>query len=247
MSHFSVAVLSTSPDEVESLLEPYYESTDNSDYLELIPAEESMDEIRAQYAQEKQPDETLEHFISRYYGYTYNEELDECSYICNPNAKWDWWMIGGRWEDMLVLKPNCVGYRTEGRLVVNGGHCDQALLRDVDLSMDQEAYDKAARFWEIVVEGDSVRDDENPDDFHAYRKEYYLTQFGDKHTYAADCAAFSTWALVTPDGEWRQKGEMGWFGMSDATCESRADFAAQLEAALKENPDLWITVVDCHI
>lgn len=248
MSHFVVAVLSHTPEDVEKLLAPYCESTDDPEYLEFVTAAESMDEIRGKYAQEKRPDETLEHFVSRYYGYTYNEELDECGRICNPDAKWDWWMIGGRWEDMLVLKPDRTGYRTEGRLMVNSGRCDQARLCDVDLSMDQEAYAKAIRLWEIAVEGDSVRDDENPDDFHTiFRKEYYLSQFGDKHTYACDCATLSTWALVTPDSEWLQKGEMGWFGMSDATRESRAAFTAQLDAELKENPDLWITIVDCHI
>ncbi len=249
MSHFTVAVLSYSPEDVESLLAPFCESTDNPEYLEFVTTEEPMAAIRAMYENEGgMPDETLEQFVSRYYGYTYNEELDECGYICNPNAKWDWWMIGGRWEGLLPLRPNCEGYLSENRKKVSQGGCDQALLSDIDLTPDQEAYDKALRFWQVHVEGDSIRDDENPDDFRAlYRKEYYLDQFGDKQTYATECASFSPWALVTPDGEWIQKGEMGWFGVGDSTCASRKAYNAQLEAELKAHPDLWITLVDCHI
>jgi hypothetical protein len=42
---------------------------------------------------------------------------------------------------------------------------------------------------------------------------------------------------------------MGWWGMDDATAESRETFLESFEAFLKEaqEQNLFITIVDCHI
>lgn len=37
----------------------------------------------------------------------------------NPNKRWDWWAVGGRWPDRLTMK--------------NGRRCDQCRLSDLDL------------------------------------------------------------------------------------------------------------------
>ena len=47
MSHFSVAVFSHHPGEVEELLAPYNEQTEDEEYLEFEEASESMEDIRA--------------------------------------------------------------------------------------------------------------------------------------------------------------------------------------------------------
>lgn len=36
------------------------------------------------------------------------DDLDEDGNLlstCNPNSKWDWYEVGGRWHGMLLLKP----------------------------------------------------------------------------------------------------------------------------------------------
>ena len=76
MSHFSVAVFSRHPGDVEELLAPYNEQTEDEAYLEFEEACESMEDIRARYAQEKQGGESFEAFLRRWYGYDYSEELD---------------------------------------------------------------------------------------------------------------------------------------------------------------------------
>ena len=174
-------------------------------------------------------------------------------YTCNPNAKWDWWQLGGRWSDTLKLKPGCMGNRgsrsrTNSRELPRDGYCDQAQIKDVDFSMDLKAYNEAIRFWEVVVEGDDIREHENLAQFDTfYRREYYLEQFHNKERYARSYSSFTTWALVTPNGEWYENGEMGWFGMSDATDESRAEYERVLQRTLSEaNPNLWISIIDCH-
>ena len=180
MSHFSVAVLSHAPQDVETLLAPFDESTCNPAYVEFEAADESMEEIRRAFEREKKPGETLEDFVSRWYGYTYNAELDACGYLCNPNAKWDWWELGGRWSDTLKLKPGRKGNRADRtwpdtKEPRKRGYCDQAQLKDIDFSPDPQAHNEALRFWEVVVEGSPLRDGENSAQFHTfYRREYYL-------------------------------------------------------------------------
>jgi len=53
-------------------------------------------------------------------------------------------------------------------------------------------------------------------------------------------------ALVTPDGEWHEKAEMGWFGMTRNEvdeCEWRDEVISLLEA----NPDTIAIAVDLHV
>ena len=47
----------------------------------------------------------------------YDENLGNI-YTCNPNAKWDSYAVGGRWQDMLILK--------------NKKSCDDAYVRNID-------------------------------------------------------------------------------------------------------------------
>lgn len=233
MSHFNVAVFSYSPEEVEELLAPYNEQTEDEEYLEFEKACESVEDIRAEYELSKQDGEGFDTFVYRWYGYVYNEELGAYGFYRNPNAKWDWWEIGRNWHNSLRLKQ--------------GGRCDQAQVWDVDFSQDAEAAAKARRFWEVCVEGQPLRETEDPEDFKPVNKKYCIDQCGDKETYVKMQSGFTCWAFLTPDGEWHEQGQMGWFGVGDDTKESRARFTLELENMLKSSPDLWITIVDCHI
>ena len=71
----------------------------------------------------------------------------------------------------------------------------------------------------------------------------------DRETYARTMAAFSTYAVVTPDGEWHQKGQMGWWGMSSETPDEAKSWEADYMKRFIEtaDPELILTVVDCHI
>lgn len=59
-------------------------------------------------------------------------------------------------------------------------------------------------------------------------------------------AAVSTFALLK-DGEWREKGEMGWFGMSSNE-KDEVDWSNELIGIIEQLPDdTQISVYDCHI
>lgn len=236
MSHFVVAVFSHTDDieEIESLLAPYNECTEDEQYLEFKVCEEPKEEIDAKYAEQKENFENFDDFLLKWYGYRVNPDTGEYGYTCNPNASWDWWQIGGGWADMLKLK--------------DGTTANGALVKDVDFAVDQEAYNKALRFWDVVVEGESILPHENKEDFfHLWNRNYYIDRYGSREAYANSCANFSTYAFVTADGQWIEQGRMGWFGIDHATQDSIKDCKDKLAKYIAENPELYITIVDCHI
>lgn len=251
MSHFTVAVFSHDIEDVDMLLAPFDENTEDPQYLEFMVSSFSKQEALANYEENKQEEETFEDFVSREYGYLVNESGD-VGYYANSNAKWDWYQVGGRWFGALKLKPGCSGFQGSPSFMVSGEHeegtCDQALVRDVDFSMDQDAYDKAIRFWEVVVDGDARLEGEDSEDFYSFLKpSYYIERWGTKENYARSQASFGTWAFLTPDGEWVENGRMGWFACSDATKESRKSYAERFSEMIANSQDLYITIVDCHI
>ena len=210
MSHFSVAVISKTPDDVDDLLAPFQEN--------------NMDDCPKEYLSFVE-DEDFE----------VDEEVGKQGYWENPNSKWDWWQVGGRWSGSIKTK--------DGRKV------DSCRLKEIDLSPNQAVYNHAIRFWEINVEGQDLRPDEDRVDYlNFYKPQYYIDSFGVKEAYAAHEAAFLTYAMVTPDGAWHGKGEMGWFGISDQTKDSISTYQESFKKALEESDqDHFLTVVDCHI
>ena len=123
------------------------------------------------------------------WGYPIDEDENLLSSY-NPDSKWDWYSVGGRWDGFLVLKER----DEEGGII----ETNEALVGEVD--------------WEYMLE----------------------------HKYPPFC-------YVDEDGEWFEKGEMGWWGV--AFDEKPEDsWKTQFSEYLKEvNSDCLVTVVDFHI
>jgi len=262
MSHFTVAVFSRNPsyEAIAELLAPYNECAEEEEFLEFKPkgTRETFEQEYRKYLQEN-PDKIgcypdFESYMEQYHGYIYDEESDQYGYTHNPNAKWDWWQIGGRWDGLLRLKTDhrYEGYIGDSLFPVYSSstvRCDQARLMDVDTSPDPEDYRHAVRFWEIIVEKMPLMEGEK-EPWTFWKPEYYIQQYGNKESYARNQAAFSTYAFITPDGEWHETGTMGWWGIDNATAESRASYISNFEKTLAElsnDPEIYITIIDCHI
>jgi hypothetical protein len=75
------------------------------------------------------------------YGYLIEDENGLITKVVNrtnPNAKWDWYQVGGRWSNMLTLK--------------DGSKADQALKKDVDWEgMRNAAEARAALEYDAVA------------------------------------------------------------------------------------------------
>ena len=228
MSHYNVAIFSRDPSEIEDMLAPFDECMDSdSPYAEFSEDEDG--------------------------------ELDETTgkrgYWSNPNAKFDWFDCGGRWRGYLRLKPGCTGtYGSPSPLdkqpIDDPTRCDQALVNDCDFTPNEEARQRAVRFWEVHVEHKRLRKNEKPEDFESfYNDKYFLERYGTKEAYADWVARFETYAFLTADGEFVSTADMGWFGCDNATVEKRQTYKERFDEYLKEAQEqgLFISVYDFHI
>ncbi len=226
MSHFTVAVFSRELDDVDALLEPFYEAHPaGSPYMEFVE------------------DESAE----------VDDVAQRRGYWHNPQGYWDWWTIGGRWCGMLRLKPGCTGRRgtrswANENLTYAPDRCDQARVVDCDFTPDTDLYAKAIRRWEVVVEGAPLKKDE-PEIFSFLKPQYYTEKYGSKESFANHESRLSTYAYITADGKWIAPGRVDFFGFDDSTQKSQLEYDALFEVYLKQAAEegLYITIVDCHI
>lgn len=231
MSHFSLAVLHEENQDIDELLAPYDEELESDLMLEYTRAE-AIKAAREDYEgnEDKTDEECIKFFgkMSRYV-----TDADGNVYVkFNQDAKWDWYEIGGRWENYLR---------------VNGERADSARLRDIDFSPDKEMYKEALRFWDVVVGHMPARPEEKH--FSIYNEQYYRDTYGDRENFARMRSLFTTHAVITPDGEWHERGEVGYFGYSSETPEEGLEWDKNyVERFIKDaDKDLILTIVDCHI
>ena len=243
MSHFSVAVFHRDDQRIEDLLAPYDENLEIDPYSEFT-RDEAVRYCRENWAEEYitgKSDDELWKDIAHDYG----DNVDDSGNIYstyNDGCKWDWYEIGGRWADMLKLKRSAKGK-------YNGVYrVDEARICDIDFRPDDEKYRNAIREWEIFVDGAEKKPYEERI-FSPFKPEYYIEKYGTKEKYAECVSRFSTYAVITPDGEWHEAGKMLWFGISTATNEDELDWEENYYKDFIENLDqnMIVTIVDCHI
>ena len=269
MSHFSVAVISDGTKTVEELLAPYDESIEVAPYIGrtkeqmIADGKERAENIRERlkggnttleelgdWASSYLDAKTDEDFYraERYDDYKYDDDGNELS-TYNPNSKWDWYVIGGRFPGRLKAAngEHGEGSAFEANPCIDGEY-DVARIGDIDFSPDQEDYNTAARWWELVIEDAPLHEGEEMP-FTLWRKEYYTDRYHDKDTYAKARSMFHPYACVTPDGRWHAPGNMGWFGCSSETHDDALDWELHfVDRFIKTADPNWeITMVDCHI
>lgn len=149
-------------------------------------------------------------------------------YYFNPNAEWDWFKIGGRWNNSIKTK--------------SGVFCNSCKIGEIDFTPDERNMKINRRFWEIVVDKEPLKEGEK-EPFCFYTEEYLKNFYGDKETYALCNSTFSTYSILTPDGEW--------LSLSSATENEEREWYKFYQSIIKkfaeENPDYVVTLVDCHI
>lgn len=179
----------------------------------------------------------------------------------NPDSKWDWYSIGGRFSDHLLSK--------------NGQRGDSFLKSEIDVEeMRCQAGDNAAKMYDEVMKG--VKPDwipwlkarsmypndlerarrfyqgqpqigqinRNTDNPFIYYDDYLMSR--EKYIERKRAEALCTYAYVQ-DCEWFAIGNMGWFGLSsdEITPDEWNDQFNKWFEALPD--DALLTVVDCHI
>ena len=130
-------------------------------------------------------------------------DCEEChgsgTYIStyNPESKWDWYVVGGRWTGVLGDIDPRRNHANRGR---GGRDLGNEISVGAMLALDAETFAKRCGF-----------------------------------------------GVLTPDGEWHERGAMGWFGSVDGDAGD-AEWIAQVRRLLEGMPPAHrIVAVDCHI
>lgn len=176
MSHFTVLVATLGNDSldgesvVESILAPYNEEIQVDPYWET----EDLKWEREYYASEKfepQPgterlkagatDEELVAWLNAYHDdeaidgvglYRIEDGVIQRRSTYNPDSKWDWYSVGGRWTGGLLLKQGATGVTGRPGVMMEANddpnYADQAFKRDIAIDvMRQTREDEAQATW----------------------------------------------------------------------------------------------------
>jgi len=187
MSHFTVLVVAKDEEELERKLLPYheYECTGIEEFTEWI---DHHDEVVDKFDNGEDYDgnkfsdlyETLDEFAEDWDGWRKHEVTGRFGRQTNPNSKWDWWTVGGRWNGGLETKDG----------------------QEVNI---------------------------------AYASELDCTNL------------YVPFAFIDAEGEWHQKGEMGWFAMVDDSKGTQGYEGLFIEKMKALPEDAVVFLVDCHI
>jgi hypothetical protein len=214
----------------------------------------------------------------------------------NPDSRWDWYVIGGRWKDRFPYRENLTPEQRSS--LISGerswtnekdpptfGHADGGRKDALDFErMRREAADAAGgrydRFKELAAQYPDATSwatyrENYPDAIDTARELYgaqpliakikedhnseFFSFFGpdvveefedsrEEYVAAAIADAVPGFALLTHEGQWIEPGRMGWWGMSDDSKASRADYNVKVNKYLDELPDDYLIIlVDVHI
>lgn len=287
MSHFVVLVIGENIDEQ---LEPFAEDLEMEPYSKGEVPQDEIDRFVDYYKEKGIEFPTVKELYEKkgkdWNGGSWRFDGDTVTdwSTYNPDSKWDWYSIGGRWTGYFKPLPGKSGKLGKSGAFGNqpeSGHVDQIRKGDLDIEfMRDEAGKKAGEMWDLVdgVIGHlpktepwkSVRErisdiSEARTFYHAQPRvvavnsheklkdhfvwgnsveDFDITR--EQYVTNARNGALSTFAVLK-DGEWFEKGNMGWWGMvSNETDQNEWD--VKFNQMLDELPDdTLLTIVDCHI
>ena len=246
MSHYLVGVVVNDISEVDDILAPYDENMEVEPYIYRTKAQIIADgkARKEKYAKS----DNITDYMRKYLGATTDEEFykleidglsdedldkdgNELS-TYNPNSKWDWYSIGGRWSD--------------GNDIVKIS--DFKLYDD---SVDADTIALHIKAWNSFEGKCKLTEEEEKEVFGGFRlwnDKYYLDRYGTCDNYILATLSNIPYAFVDANG-WYEKGQMGWWGCDNATQESIEDYTefAEKYFTAEENQNKYIVWVDCHI
>lgn len=286
MTHFSVMVVTDNKatKELEQALEPYHQFECTGYVDQYVQSVDVTQECREDYRRYREKDSSFLEYVEadlelpkispretpnlegeHKWGWIEVDENEKILRVIrrtNPNEKWDWWRIGGRFSDRL--------------LTYQGQRCNSARKKDVDFAtMRQQARDRARKEW---LEFDSLfgQDKSSFVSWEACCQEYqedldrarevYNSQslivtieknenfwFADAEKFLAPIEEYVaktennavTFFAMVLDSEWHEKGKVGWFAtIANEKKDWQAEFFNLLDSV---GEDRYLTIVDCHI
>lgn len=184
-----------------------------------VPEDQGYEKVEVAFT-EQYP--TFGDFMTKYHSYEKDPERGRYGYWENPNSKWDWYAIGGRWTGFFKLKEGATGNVGSPGLMTDAaepGWVDSARKKDIDFdAMVEAAGIKAAERWDEKM--GKLADMEfagTPITPEILSNTMWMLGASDNSTraeYIEDCRknAIGTFAVLK-DGNWFERGEMGWWGV----------------------------------
>lgn len=267
MTHLAVLVIGDK--NIEKALLPYHEFETTALDNEYVKEIDITTDIKAEYAKYKDEGESLIEYIEQNYRcadgtymyYTLNKDGTVKNVIrrTNPDARWDWYEIGGRFEGKLITNDNV--------------KTNQARVKDINLKASYQAglevylkkYEQLhahpsamkdfKTFKEILAK--STDEETAKKLFWAQEAqriynhpleglpEYYKLEKPQFETYIREHYVFC-WNYVLK-GKWHAGAEFGWFGLNNVTSEKSREWNLHLNELFNNlNPETWLTIVDVH-
>lgn len=267
MSHFVGLVITEmqpSEKDLQTLLLPWheYECTGIEAYIEFKDRTEDVTKDWKEDVKKGSP-LTLKAYAEQQ-GYEVRDD-GKIGHMTNPNAKWDWWAIGGRWNGWLEKNQFQLG---ELPLEQLHREAETRAAKDYDEKHAIIA-GRPVDSWETVVARHKEKNGgkESTKMVDAARKEYWeqpvMTDLHAKkisiwdgiEQYLVSKEEFLRRArlsavlpyVIVHNGEWYERGQMGWWGMSSGD-KSVEEWSTKVSALLNDlSSETWITVVDFHI
>jgi len=203
---------------------------------------------------------TFEEFAEKARYLTYHEKEQAYGYYYNPDAQWDWYVIGGRYADLILVKDNVTDvkenesysrYKEEKRKAPKGykwvsgaKKCDIEwdLMKRMEIKQAVRSYYKCKEMYETGNLGKDkafrIEDDRllywgNV----KYIKNETLKDFCTrKHLYRSKYS-LACYSFIDEEGEWNEREEI----TTNEWCEKVKKFILGLD------DESYITCVDCHI
>ena len=191
-------------------------------------------------------------------------------YTYNPNAKWDWWQIGGRFPNRFLVPaglqdciPSAKDDDGESNTPPEGyQYADAARKKDICWDLMRQLTDEAVeRTFQKCVKAFESNDLTGfgplcricDDGIAAWGEMLYLkgetldAYKARKGSAGMDRYRLHTYAFVDRNGDWISSGDMGWFGISSNDKDERV-WNDEIQILLNEaKDDDFLVIVDCHI
>jgi hypothetical protein len=176
------------------------------------------------------------------YAKAYDLEYDplegDYGYWDNPNGRWDWYEIGGRWKDVLVIKDDAQGYsgtwihekeNPEGKPYK---FIAQAFKKDVD--------------WVMTYALERKRNERLYDEMEPEARDKWEYQGKTREDYVRNYSWLPIHSVLI-DGEWQDSDEMNWSNMKGDD-EEYKKWGQHIQSIIDRcDEDELLTIVDCHI
>ena len=261
---------------LEEVLEEFNENREVEPYLDETIHAEQLDEIKERATENLQTDPNWsedESLIKYWHGHDNYKQVGPKSFeiysTYNQRSKWDWWVIGGRWENFFgptlgdIIKVEDIDWEAERDKISKEAHkqYDEFEKATEGLTLHhtwRELFDNSgpegrqearetyrAQEWVKAASSCANLLFEVPED-------YFKVNAGGRDAFLIEKlgSVGVPYSYVDLDGKWHQKGEMGWFGMSTDDKDQfdwAADYFGYIDKVVKENPGTRVVSIDFHI